>query len=147
MTTETISGEISAAPHNTNVGNLKTALQSHTHGLDNKVGWDSMKSDFRPPDTGDSTNRWRVVSGTKTVALTSGSGTATITFATDADQGDPAFTSAPVVLFGCENLLPVYGYTSSVTTTTCALRAHQIDATTITGNVDMYWIAMGQVTA
>ena len=93
---ETISGEIQAAPLNTSLGNLDTAVESHTHPLDSNVGFDSMKSSFRPVDTGDSTNRWRLVSGRVSITPTygdAGKGSLAL-FVSGMDQGDPGFSTA-----------------------------------------------------
>ena len=151
VTIETISGEIQAGPHNTNYGNLDTAIESHTHPLDGLVGLDSMKSSYRPPDTGDSTNHWRLVSGTKTVTVSYGAGTAQITFATDADQGDPSFTTAPrtviTVLYAggtFPDAMLVAG-SGSVPSTTTAI-ANVYDAVgTYSGSAVVHWIAYGKV--
>lgn len=148
--TETVAGEIKAGPLNTNVANLKMAGQTHMHELNGKVGWDSMKSDFRPPDTGDSTSRWRTVSGVITIAGSSGSGSGTITFATDSDQGDPSFTTAPrLVVTACAGSgsgewMADYPY-SGPATTNVTIQVNQLNGGTNTGSVKVYWIAYGKV--
>ena len=147
---ETVSGEIKAGPHNTNSANLKIAVQAHTHSLDSMVGWISLRSAFRPPDTGDSTNRWRWVCGTATGSVTSGSGTVQITFATDADQGDPAFTTAPRVTAivsasagGFDAV--VTRFASAITTTAAYFLLSELNGGTSTGSVTIHWMAYGKI--
>ena len=146
---ETISGEIQAAPLNTSLGNLDTAVESHTHPLDSNVGWDAMKSSFRPVDTGDSSDRWRLVSGTKPVTLASGLGNATITFATDADQGDPSF-SGPDSIVVTGNVTDYTGgggqmtvMFSSPSNSTCEVYVD--DPENHSGSENVAWTAYGKV--
>lgn len=142
ITVETIAGEIQAGPHNTNVGNLKTAGQSHAHPLDAQVGRDSMKSNFRPPDTGDSTNKWRMVCGTSSITISAGSGVAVVTFATDADQGDPAFSVAPIVVAAVgPNLM---GGVDGISTTGCVVHAYKASGAG-GGTTTAQWIAYGKI--
>ena len=150
IATEVISGQITAEPHNTNRANLKIAVQGHVHGLNTMVGWDSMKADFRPVDTGDETNRWRMVSGLKTIAATSGAGSATVTFATDSDQGDPEFTDSPRFVAtacggsGVGEWMCDYPYSGPLPTL-IGIVVHQLNGGTSSGNVNVFWIAYGKV--
>ena len=144
IATETLSGEIQAGPHNTNAANLKIAVQSHIHSLDNTVGRESMKSNFRPPDTGDASNRWRMVCGTSDIDVIGGTGDETVTFATDADQGDPSFTTAPrVTAIGIQHdyILSL----ASPTTTTVIISAQEANGGTATRTLSIHWIAYGKV--
>lgn len=145
VTIETIAGEIQAAPLNTSIGNLDTAVQSHSHPLDSTVGWDSMKSSFRPPDTGDSTNRWRLVSGEKTVTISASTqGWVDVTFATDSDQGDPSFIIAPRVTASGDSTNKNIS-THNHSTTSVRLNAKYLDGASATGDVDVHWMAYGKV--
>ena len=148
VTTETLSGEIKAGPHNTSLANLEIAIEAHRHNLNGTVGWDSMKSNFRPPDTGDSSNRWRMVCGTETITYAAGSITVggTITFATDADQGDPSFTTAPRLLITIQSVTAgaaVLPLVSSLSTTSAGINLDYLE--TATGTVIVHWIAYGKV--
>jgi hypothetical protein len=147
---ETLAGEIQAGPHNTNAANLKTAVQSHVHELEGKLGFDSMAADFRPPDTGDSTNRWRWICGTKAGSVTGGTGNAVVVFATDADQGDPSFTTAPRVTATVTTVGGGVGGTvvytmNPITTTGATFLLKNLDGGTTTGTVNIHWMAYGKI--
>jgi len=147
VATETVSGEIRAAPLNTTAANLKMAAQSHMHELNGKVGWDSMKADFQPPDTGDSSNRWRMVCGEGSVTFAGTAiGTATVTFATDADQGDPSFSVAPRVTAVVTNrYYHLYLANDDTTTTTFKMYMATLSGGVATATIDFEWIAYGKV--
>jgi hypothetical protein len=147
---ETLAGEIRAGPHNTNAANLKTAAQSHVHELEGKIGFDSLQADFRPPDTGDSTNRWRLVCGVKAGSITNGEGGATVTFATDADQGDPSFTTAPrttatVTTVGGGVGSVVVRTMNPITTTAVSFGLTELNGATNSGTVNIHWMAYGKI--
>ena len=142
---ETVSGEIKAGPHNTNSANLKTAVQSHVHELEGKNGFDSMAADFRPPDTGDSTNRWRMVGGAVSLQFSGGTASALITFATDSDQGDPSFTTAPRITVTMSQTCDAVVFTDPPDTTTCMVRAgHRTDSGYALAR-PAHWIAYGKI--
>ena len=147
---ETVSGEIKAGPHNTTSANLKMAAQSHVHELESKVGFSSLKADFRPPDTGDSTNRWRWVCGVKAGSITNGAGFAVVVFATDADQGDPSFTTAPRVTATVTTVagglagIVIRGM-NPVTTTGATFLMTEMANGTSTGSVNIHWMAYGKI--
>ena len=147
---ETVSGEILSAPPNMNDANLKMAVQSHMHGLNGKVGFDSMKADFRPPDTGDSTNRWRWICGTKTGSIAGGAGSAIVVFATDADQGDPSFTTAPRTTASVRTrgggINPILITTMNpVSTTGATFLLYELESGASTGDVIIHWMAYGKI--
>lgn len=150
VVTETIGGEIQAAPLNTGIGNLETAVESHTHPLDSSVGWDSMKSSFRPPDTGDSTNRWRLVSGADDITISGGSNDSngSVLFATDATQGNPAFTTMPDITACIYTSSEVYGYVvqlTGVTSTSFNYDVFEMNGGTHGGSLSVRWYAYGKV--
>jgi len=150
ITTETVSGEIQAGPLNTNFGNLEIAVETHLHGLNAQVGWDSMKSNFRPPDTGDSSNRWRMVCAATSYTVVGGGGSKVITFATDADQGDPSFTTAPCVTVTIEGVAADIGWIANLGNGTVTTSGFQVDIVeddggTHTEAVEIHWIAYGKV--
>jgi len=119
-------------------------VETHLHGLNAQVGWDSMKSNFRPPDTGDASNRWRMVCGGKSYSISGGNGSVVVTFASDADQGDPSFTTAPRVTVTSVQ----YNYIPAVvvaTTTTVEIDVEEPNGGTTNRDVDVHWIAYGKV--
>jgi len=148
ITTETVSGEIQAGPLNTNFGNLEIAVETHLHGLNAQVGWDSMKSNFRPPDTGDSSNRWRMVCGKETIVIAGGqnSKAATITFASDADQGDPSFSAAPRVVATIYGASVGYAIVTDIaSSSTATITIYELNGGTTGGTVQVHWMAYGKV--
>lgn len=146
ITIETIAGEIQAAPLNTSLGNLDTAVQSHAHPLDGAVGWDSLKADLAVIDGVDQSNRWAMVCGTKNITTTGGYGTVTITFASDADQGDPSFTTAPRVVATVFSSSGKYNLRISVASTTATtVQANELDGGSGATTLGCYWMAYGKV--
>lgn len=141
---ETISGQITAAPHNTNYGAIETAFEAHTHDL---VA-ERVKSIH-------ATKKYALVSGTKTVTLSSGGAEATITFATDADQGDPSFTVRPRFTATASQRTVGTGVgsyavsisepgTTNPSTTACVIYVESVGGTEA-GDVYVNWLAYGEV--
>ena len=129
------------------LNDIEADLEGHSHSLDSKVGYDSFLASCNPVDGVDSANRWAMVSGEKTFILTSGTATATITFATDSDQGDPSFTTAPRVALTVRDLSQNVNATVVTTpsTTSVLIRATILNGGTTEVSVDVNWMAYGKV--
>jgi len=125
------------------LNDIETDLEGHSHSLDSKVGWDSMLTGYKPPSTGDATNKWRLVCGTETMSVAGGVGSAVVSFATDSDQGNPSFIATPRV-----NITPDIGthdgmfYIDLVNTTTAAIG---YEGATGTFTAHIFWFAYGKV--
>lgn len=72
---------------------------------------------------------------------------ATITFATDADDGDPGFSSAPVLIASLEHSGSKWDlgfYMTAITATTASIEvAAAITTPLLTETVTVHWIAIG----
>lgn len=101
--------------------------------------------------TGDGTPNLKMARGVKQFTISTGNftGSATITFATDADDGDPAFSNTPRITYGLEYVSGAFssgGYNfwfRNLTTTTFEMllssdTAHAADLT-----VRVHWQAIG----
>lgn len=151
VTTETISGEIAAAPHNTNVSNLKSAVEGHVHDLTAGCVDDDELANLRWRSV-DASDKWVMVSGTKSVTMTNGAGEAALSFAADAEQGDPSFSATPQIVIVGE--YPSAGISQFTHPSVINVRAPSPTATTIvatqldggsdSGTLTVHWIAVGK---
>jgi len=135
------------------LNDLETDVEGHSHSLDTAVGYDSMLASYRPPDTGDSTDRWRLVSGMLPVTISNGSNTSsvqTVTFATDSDQGDPSFTEAPRVTLTVRDPQSYEGFHVQLAAllgdgTLFTFYAFELDGGTQGSTIYVQWMAYGKV--
>lgn len=133
------------------LNDIETDLEGHMHSLDLKVGYDSMIASYRPPDTGDSSDRWRMVCGSKSVTIVDGqnkSPNVLVYFDDESDQGDPSFTTAPRVVLTATDAQSHYGYcvqTDAVATTGFSFYVFELDGGSHGEALDIHWTAYGKV--
>ena len=103
--------------------------------------------------------RLAVAMGVKTITFGASSydASSTVTFSSDSDHGDPNFSSSPRVFLsfttssasfstGANNVNFTVG-TSTITSTSFDIDLHRNSTSPGTQNVDVAWLAIGQVTA
>ena len=131
------------------LNDIETDVEGHSHSLDGAVGWDSLLASFRPPDTGDSSNRYRILTGFKTgTVLSGGTAQATITFASDADQGSLNFVGGDTPRFIASivsGTVECNATVKSCSTVSAVLVVTEINGGASSVGIDIYWMAFGRV--
>jgi hypothetical protein len=144
---ETIAGQITAAPHNTNYGDLSTKFNAHTHDLASDCVGDT-ELDAQRVRSVHATKKYALVSGRKSFTASGTSDSVTITFATDADQGDPGFTANPRFVAYVIAVTGVGGYAYAYALepyTTDEIHVSVIWASAESGPAFIDWFAYGEV--
>ena len=147
---ETISGQITAAPHNTNYGEIATDFNAHTHDIVAGAVTDTELDAHRVRSI-HASNNYALVSGVKngTFGALDTYVAVTITFATDASQGDPVFTVAPVVTVALEDVsdgvtIATARVTIAPPSTTAVVATVHASAAPGGGTFNVYWMAYGR---
>lgn len=89
-------GRADASDVNEMFDEISLEYQAHTHGLVGCVGHDALVGDQRWKHN-DSESDWALVCGSALLVMEGGKAQLSVTFADDAEQGDPMFTAQPTI--------------------------------------------------